>query len=249
MNFLLPLLSNLICFAAAGAVPASQPAGPQSPEHTKELQSIVEKADEILKASPKNVTALQRRAEALCLLGRIDESVRDFDRVVELDPQDAPHNWQRGLALYYAGRFADGAKQFEQHRTVNPQDVENAAWHYLCLARAIGGEKGIAEAKGKLIPIERDRRVPLMKIHALFAGTATPQDVIAAAEAGKPDAEELKDRLFYAHLYIGIFFEAQGKPKEAAEHIRVAATTYGVEGYMGDIARLHAWMLERRKDN
>ena len=36
----------------------------------------------------------------------------------------------------YAGRYQDCREQFESHRTVNPDDVENAAWHFLCVARA-----------------------------------------------------------------------------------------------------------------
>jgi lipoprotein NlpI len=236
------LLAFLPC-AALAAAPATQLAGPQSAKETERLEATIRRTDEVLKASPKNAAALQRRAEALCLLGRIDESVRDFDRVVELEPLGAAHNWQRGIALYYAGRFEDGAKQFEQHRVVNPQDVENAAWHYLCLSRAIGLPNGPAEARKKLIPIERDHRIPLMKIHELYSGKATPDDVLAAAKAGKPDDNELFDRLFYAHLYIGLYYEAQGDAAKAAEHIRLS-TQQGADGYMADVAHLHAWILK-----
>ena len=51
-------------------------------------------------------------------------------------PDEAPYLWQRGIALYYAGRYDDCRRQFESHRSVNPDDVENAAWHFLCVARA-----------------------------------------------------------------------------------------------------------------
>ena len=83
-----------------------------------------------------------------------------------------------------------------------------------------------------------------MKIHALFSGTATPQDVIAAAEAGKPDADELKDRLFYAHLYIGLYREAAGDAAGAKEHITLAADKYAEPGdYMSDVAKVHVATL------
>lgn len=233
--------------AARPAEPASRPAGPQPAARTRQLEALVARCDEVLARSPDVPAALQRRAEALCLLGRVEASVRDFDRAVAADPASAPENWQRGIALYYAGRFADGAAQFEQHRTVNPQDVENAAWHYLCLARALGPEKGPAAARAGLIPIRSDPRVPLMKVHELYAGTATAADVVAAARAGEPTAAELRERLFYAHLYIALFHEANGRTDQARAHVRLAAGEHGVDGYMGDVARLHAWVLDRRE--
>ncbi|MDB5296189.1 MAG: Tetratricopeptide domain protein, partial [Phycisphaerales bacterium] len=194
------------------------------------------------RADPRNVDALQGRAEGLFRLGRVAESVRDFDRVVELDPAGLPHNWQRGIALYYAGRFADGARQFERHREVNPQDVENAAFHYACVARAAGLSGGPAEAAKVLIPIDRDPRVPLMKVHELYAGRATAADVLAEARRGDPPADELRERLFYAHYYLALWHEAHGRRAEAADHARLAATDYAVDGYMGDVARVHAWL-------
>src|SRR5437016_5530897 len=66
---------------------------------------------------------------------KIAESIRDFDRAAELDPHNAPNLWQRGISDYYAGKFQAGRRQFESHQTVNPDDVENAAWHFLCVAR------------------------------------------------------------------------------------------------------------------
>jgi lipoprotein NlpI len=68
--------------------------------------------------------------------GRFDDSASTFDRVVEAAPSQAPYLWQRGIALYYAKRYIDCQRQFESHRTVNGADVENAAWHFLCVARA-----------------------------------------------------------------------------------------------------------------
>jgi lipoprotein NlpI len=218
---------------------------PQWPARTDELEAVVRRYDRVLAATPNDASALQGRGEALCLLGRVAESVRDFDRVVVLEPQFAPQNWQRGIALYYAGRFKDGAEQFERHQTVNPQDVENAAWHYLCLSRALGPDKGPATAREKLIPITRDSRVPLMKVHEMYAGRATPAEVLAAAAAGKPDADDLRERLFYGHLYIALYHKAHGRLADAARHAELAATTYGVDGYMGDVARLHAQVARR----
>src|SRR5580704_183835 len=69
---------------------------------------------------------------------KVAASIQDFNRAAELDPQMAPQLWQRGISDYYAGKFDDGRRQFELHKTVNPNDVENAAWHFLCVARQRG---------------------------------------------------------------------------------------------------------------
>ena len=87
---------------------------------------------------PQSANAYQHRGEDHFRLGHFKESVADFDKVVELDPGQEPYHWQRGISLYHAGAFERGAKQFELHKTVNPEDVENAVWHYMCVARTSG---------------------------------------------------------------------------------------------------------------
>ena len=98
---------------------------------------------------------------------------------------------------------------------------------------------GVEKARAALIPIRNDGRVPMMQVHALFAGKATVEDVLAAAKAGQPSAEELRQRLFYAHLYLGLHYEALGEAKRAGEHIAKAAGEFAEDHYMGDVARVH----------
>ena len=195
-----------------------------------------------LKLNPKAAMVYQFRGEEHFRLGNFKESVADFDKYLELVPAQAPYHWQRGISLYYAGRFEDGRKQFELHQTVNANDVENAVWHYLCAARASGLEK----ARESLIPIERDDRVPMMQVHALFAGKLKPDDVISAAKVGNPTTAELDNRLFYAHLYLGLYYDAARDAKLAREHIFKAATDFKADHYMGDVARVHAQVLRRQ---
>jgi lipoprotein NlpI len=70
--------------------------------------------------------------------------------------------------------------------------------------------------------------------------------VLSAARVGNPGPEELKNRLFYANLYIGLWYEAEGNAKIAREHIFKAAGEYAVEGYMGDVARVHAAVFRKQ---
>lgn len=196
---------------------------------------------EVLKLDPKSANAWQARGEAWFKLGKITESIADFDKFLELVPAQKPHHWQRGISLYYAARFKDGKEQFEIHQTVNSNDVENAVWHFLCAARA----DGLASAKKNLIPIEGDGRVPMAEVHRLFAGKAKPEDVLAAAKA-TPAQGRAGEPLFYAHLYLGIYFEAIGDAKQARDYIFKAAERASENGYMGDVARVHAEILRKQ---
>jgi lipoprotein NlpI len=192
--------------------------------------------DRALALNPRLSAAWQTRGVARFKAGRFAQAVADFDEFIKLAPEQAPHHWQRGIALYYAGRYDEGRRQFELHQTVNPNDVENAAWHFLCVARL----HGLKRARAALLSVQRDPRVPMREILELFAGKATPEQVLAAARAGDPPPARLKEQLFYAHLYVGLFHEAAGEKARAREHITKAAQEFRVNHYMGDVARVHA---------
>ena len=178
------------------------------------------------------------RAVADFLAGRVAESVAGFDTLVRIDPDSAPGLWQRGIALYLGGRFKECRAQFESHRTVNPNDVENAAWHFACVARA----ESANAAKAALLPVGPDARRPMRQIYQMFRGTLTPEEVLAAAGA-QPDAQ------FYAQLYLGLYSDAIGSKAKALEHMTTAAADRyaSVGGYMYTVARLHRDILQRGK--
>lgn len=193
-----------------------------------------------LAAQPTLATAYYLRGREHFRLGKIKESAADFDKYVELAPDFASRQWERGITLYYAERFADGAKQFEDYQTFHNQDVENSVWRYLCVARA----QNVMKAKATMLPIEQDPRVPMMDIFEMYRGNRTPAEVLKAAEAGNPSPEVLAGRLFYAHLYLGLYFEAQGDAAQAKKYIALAADKKLAEnprinGYMWDVARIH----------
>ncbi|MHC4996912.1 MAG: tetratricopeptide repeat protein [Planctomycetota bacterium] len=200
--------------------------------------------DRVLTLEPDRPDWLQRRGEMCFRAGRIKDSLIDFDRVVKLMPRFAPNNWQRGISLYYAGRYAEGRKQFESHQTVNRNDVENAVWHFICVTR----ESGLEEARKNLIPIRGDTRVPMAQIHSLFAGRGTPQQVIDAAKrvASTEEEDKLRNQMMYAHLYLGLYYEAIDYDDRAETHIELAATKYAQDHYMGDVAKVHHQILKKK---
>jgi lipoprotein NlpI len=204
-------------------------------EDNHEPAKAIADYDQVIKLDPHLPDAWQNRGSEHFKLGHIKESIADFDKFIELVPEQGPYHWQRGIAYYYAGRFEEGRKQFESHQTVNSNDVENAVWHFLCVARASGLEK----ARAVLIPIKGDARVPMMEVHSLFAGKLKPEDVLKAARAENLSLLRLNRQLFYAHLYLGLYFEAKGDDQQAREHISKAAGQYQTGDYMGDVARVH----------
>jgi lipoprotein NlpI len=193
----------------------------------------------ILLLLSSTASASLREAAELFMKGDIDGSVKLFDQLAKDNPDGAAELWQRGIALFYAKRYEDGAKQFELHKTVNPEDVENAAWHFLCVAKW----KDVETARRALIPIKDDGRIPMMKVHDLYAGKATTEDVIAAVNADKPGEKTLRTRLFYAHLYIGLYYEATGDAAKAKEHISAAAK-YDLDDYMCGVAKVHVKLMK-----
>ena len=162
--------------------------------------------DRALELEPDSADTYDERGSQRFMLGQITQSIADFDRAIQLRPEREPWHWKRGISYYYAGRFEEGKRQFEGYQTVEDNDVENAVWRYLCMARG----QSVAAARDNILSIKRDARVPMMEVYALYGGKAAPEDVLAAARAGDPSPSTLNERLFYAHLYLGLYYEAAG---------------------------------------
>lgn len=215
------------------------PPGDWSTPHDAAEKAVAE-LTKALEKKPASVELLSRRGGEYFKLGRFKESITDFDKQIELDPKYAEDHWRRGISLYYAGRFEDGAKQFELGKKVYGNDVENAFWHYLCLAR----KDGVVRARGRLLPIGTDSRYYMPKVYELISGTAKPEDLLSIVE--KSDVKDKREGWFYTHLYIGLNYEAEGKAEKAREHIRLAHEKYAVDHYMADVARVHLELPVRK---
>lgn len=246
----LPAILLSLAFALHGG------AGAQEGELPEELNNQLIKAyrsgdfDQVLVltegAGPESpllrarASALQHRGEQRFFEAKIAESIADFDAFLAIYPEQDPHHWQRGLSYYYAEEYEKGQAQFERHQAVNSQDVENAVWHFLCAVRAPGGS--VEAARQALIPIEGDTRIPMKEVHDLFAGRGSAEAVL---EAAKEDGDGIlseaeRNHLCYAHLYLGLYYEALGEAETSAGHIRKAAYDYAMDHYMGKTAQVHA---------
>jgi lipoprotein NlpI len=232
-------LANRAVEAFPEAVEAWSLRGQLHAAHDRPAEAVAD-FDRAVQLDPEQSDLYQLRGSEHFKLGHIEQSIADFDRYLKAHPQREPHHWQRGISYYYAGRYAEGARQFERYQTVDGNDVENAVWRYICQIRA----DGIEQARRELLPIGHDSRVPLMEVYALFGGQGTEEKVLAAVEAGQPNERQLQMRRFYAHLYLGLYYEAHDQPEPARRHITLAATNYcPPRHYMGHVARVHAQRL------
>ena len=165
--------------------------------------------------------------------GRVEESLERLDRYAESTPDAVPYLWQRGIVQYLGGKYQEGRLQFESHRTVNPNDVENATWHFLCVAAL----DGVEEARKAFLPAPNDSRVPMNELHALYKGTGSVEEVEAAVAKTPEGTSSRQVARFYADLYLGLFAHAQGKKDEAKKFLDASASVPGMS-VMGDVAKV-----------
>ncbi len=236
----LTLLLSHICTAQDAAKPedAKIISAYKAGDYSKVI-SLTEKSA----ATPRLVqearsASFERRGEERFFDGKITQSIADFDQYITLNPDREPHHWQRGISYYYAKLYKKGKAQFEVHQTVNSQDVENAVWHFLCAVRAPDGN--VESARKIFIPIDSDQRIPMKEIHSLFSGKGNAEAVLEAAKSGNPSADNLRNQMCYAHLYLGLYYEALGQEEKSAKHIRLAAVDFKMDHYMGKVAQVHA---------
>lgn len=164
--------------------------------------------------------------------GQCQDSVNSFEEGLRRRPAVEPHLWQYGIALFFVKRYADAKALFEKHRRVNPNDVENAAWHYLCVAKATD----VDQARKILLPAPDDHRPPMAEILDRLAGgdfKAIEQAVDRLS--GLPGHQSAK---FYGDLYIGLVADAEGDSATAKAFMAKAAGT-NQNHYMADVARVY----------
>jgi lipoprotein NlpI len=187
--------------------------------------------------------AIDRRGGERFKLGMIDESIADFNAFIKAVPQAEAAHWRRGISFYYAGKYEEGARQFFDGQGEYGADVENVFWHFLCNARKDGLEK----ARKALLTLKGpDGRVPMMQVNELLHGKVKPEDVIATAEKADLKGGAKNEALFYAHLYVGLYYEAAGDPAKTREHLTAAVEKHKIGHYMWDVGNVHLARMKKK---
>lgn len=223
------------------AVVFALPAWSQDTEqHRKRHNEAIQRAGAAVTAnsmpSPSSLISL---GDALLRGGRCSEAVESFERAIQRDPQSEPYLWQYGIALYFVGRHDDARALFEKHRIVNPNDVENAAWHFLCVANA----DDIVNARKILLPAPGDSRVPMEEVLRRLQG-GDFDEIRAAVEKTRGTAVHASAE-FYGNLYMGLIADAEGNANVAQEHLQ-KASDMDLTHYMADVARVYASQAKSR---
>jgi lipoprotein NlpI len=213
--------------------------GAETPFNSEPLKKALANLNERLRAEPNLADAYQARGSVYFKLGNFKEAIRDFDRYIELRPERKAGHWERGIAYYYDGQYDAGRRQFEGYQQVDSNDVENAVWRFMCMAKTAG----IARARKDMLKVGVDRRVPMREVYEMFSGKLKPADVLVAAEAGEPSDEALRLRLFYADLYLGIYYDLEGDRTTALRHLNLATDKNLADHYMWHVARVHRDVL------
>ncbi len=195
--------------------------------HIAALEAEVVRLTSQLEVTAPPANGYVQRGMKQFQLGRVTESITDFDRAEQINPALTPYLWQRGLSYYYVGRFEDGARQFEVDLQVNGQDVEETVWRYLCQAQL----QDVDCARSELLPVRNDPRPVMATVYQLFAGTCNPDALLAVAR----DRQER----FYSRLYVGLYFEAERDLEQACRYITEAAEMRILDDYMGWLAIVH----------
>ena len=242
--FLLGLISSAVAGQDEDALKRLNKAIEENPKdiaalsQRADLHETLEKYDaaiadwtRLLQLDKENAAAYQQRGCVRFKAGKIKESIADFDEYIQRKPSAKISHWQRGISYYYAGQYEEGRKQFEGYQDFDKNDVENAVWRFMCMVRS----DGIDKARKAILPIGDDRRVPMRQVYDLYKGDLKPADVMAAAKASR--------ELFYAHLYVGIYYDLLGDKKKAFEHIDQATEKHRIGHYMWDVARVHRDLL------
>ncbi|HVR87136.1 MAG TPA: tetratricopeptide repeat protein [Planctomycetota bacterium] len=220
-------------------------------ELAKDLDAQIERQSAALRANPQSLEAYSQRGDAYFKRGRFAQAADDFEKMVELDPELGAGHWRRGIALFYAGRYEKAAHQFEIYHTQDDVDRENGIWRYFSQYKAFGKEK----ARAGLLQYQKDDREPFPAVYQLFEGKRTPEQVLAKIEEAQLSGPEKEQRLFYAHLYIGISHAVEGRPKEAELFLRKAVLNTWAPGsgygpdWMWHVGRIHYDLVhEAKKD-
>ena len=208
----------------------------QARRHDEAIKAF-EKAHEL---DNKLMAAINQRGGEKFKKADIKGSLEDFEAYIKVNPAAYADHWRYGISLYYAGRFEEGAKQFKAGEKAFGSDAENAFFHYICNARKEGYEK----ARKNILKIGTDTRVPMMKIYEMIQGKAKPDEVIETAEKAKLDKEDKNEALFYAHLYVGLNYEAEGNAKKCEEHLKIAVEKHKIGHYMWDVGNVHLQLMK-----
>ena len=216
----------------------------EAPDATASVESATARAEASLERLNRRITdqpspVHHMRAGILFELERFEEALRDYDVAATLgDPHDDDSCWEQGLAQYYVGDFKAGRDQFARYHTVGARDIENGIWRFLCIAE----DEGIEKARASMFAYPEKLRTPFPALLDLYLGKGSEAAVLDAAKRDVVSPAAQTERLFYAHYYLGKYYEITGDRNKAQTQVK-AALDYRIGHFMYTCAKIDAGRL------
>lgn len=204
----------------------------------RDSEKVISTADALIQNHASDSSAWRLAGDLYLRAGDYKKAIVQFKRYIERHPEHEAELWQHGIALAFDGQFDEGRKLFELHRTVNPNDVENALWHFYCVAKSSSVEK----ARSGLLPAPGDRRAPMEELLQLYRGEADEAAVRTAIDQWPKGTRNHDSAVFYGELYLAMHADSMGDRKRAIELAEKAATAKEVN-YMTDVGRIYYFAL------
>ena len=94
----------------------------------------------------------------------------------------------------------------------------------------------------------------MSQIYEMYAGRMTPEQVLAIANRTSPrvelDSEQHRLQRYYAHLYIGLYYEMLENEQASTQSMKKAAqlNPLGTTNFMGQVARVHLQLRQEGKN-
>jgi len=102
-----------------------------------------------------------------------------------------------------------------------------------------------------MLPIEFDRRIPMMEVYDLFRGQAKPDVVLKRLkrlETTAAGGDVAREQRFNAHLYLALYHDSEGDLVKARQHLEQAVKQYETGHYMWAVAKQHLRHLRKRAE-
>lgn len=156
-----------------------------------QYEKALDEAESAIERNRKYAEAYLARALAEDDSGTTEAAMGDYDKAHDGDPDDTDIALHRGIALWKLGRYADASESF-RHGT----DAYSLIWRYLANAKL--GEHGTKSMDDAAKYTDTAWPAPIVQ---LFAGTAQPDSVLAAA-ASKTGFDRIA-KTCDANFYVG----------------------------------------------
>lgn len=98
-----------------------------------------------------NPAAFFQRARARARLGKVDESIADWNAVVILDPDNGSAYLDRALLLFYKNKFSQALEDWQKVTTLNSKSAEGFAGQAIALSKMGQKEEALTSLKAAVI--------------------------------------------------------------------------------------------------